>query len=289
MITNDQIREFAAANPKLVTRRESTTYPGLYVVKYTRKVFYESLWNDILEECRGLVVDKDWNTVVRPFKKIYNRGENGTDFELHQKVTAVRKVNGFMAGLTQYKDWGVVSTTGSLDSDFVNLARGYLEHFPASGMPDGYTWLFEICDRSDPHIIPEKPGAYLIGARNIITGEMLSEKELDSYQTHFMRPHYYSGLKFSTVLDLAKNCQHEGFVVHGPGKSLKIKSPYYLFTKFVARSSVKLEGIMNGDYNKSIDEEFYPLVAALKASEADIKAMDEQQRITFIRNYFENQ
>jgi hypothetical protein len=42
---------------ELLTRKESTRYPGLFVKKYTRKVFYDNLWseNDELLEARGHV------------------------------------------------------------------------------------------------------------------------------------------------------------------------------------------------------------------------------------------
>ena len=110
-------------------------------------------WNDILEECRGLVVDADYNTIVHPFTKIYNRGERGTDVDRDDMVTIVRKVNGFMAAVTVVNGEVVVSTTGSLDSDFVQYAKdklGDLEQFKLQGR---YTYIFEIAHEEDPHII----------------------------------------------------------------------------------------------------------------------------------------
>ena len=79
MITDLELRSYIESNPSLVKMRRSTRYPGLFVVKYTRKVFYDGLWNDVLEECRGLVVDADYNPIVKPFTKIYNRFERGTN------------------------------------------------------------------------------------------------------------------------------------------------------------------------------------------------------------------
>ncbi len=284
--------DFVNANPKLVSCRESARREGLYVLKYSRKVFYDALWNEYLEECRGTVVDKDWNVVIRPFKKIYNRGENGTDFPLDMKVEKVQKINGFMAAATYVEGYGVVvSTTGSLDSEFVDLANQWLKPSIVpwiEKMGNGITWLFEICDQNDPHIIKELPGVYLIGGRTVESGGMYTEDNLDyiALQMGAKRPNHIK-LSFKTVLEHVKDSVFEGYVVHGDnGKSLKIKTPYYLLTKFIARAKdSKFEDIMNGNFDKTIDEEFYPLLNHLRENRAKVLLMNEQERISFVENF----
>jgi hypothetical protein len=54
-----ELQKFVKENPKLVTMRE--TSPGLFVLKYKRNVFYDNLWNDYLEECRGTIVDENFS------------------------------------------------------------------------------------------------------------------------------------------------------------------------------------------------------------------------------------
>lgn len=59
-------------------------YPnGLRVFKYSRKVFYDALWNTdpLLLEARGMVLDADGNKVMWPFTKVFNFKENGTTCE----------------------------------------------------------------------------------------------------------------------------------------------------------------------------------------------------------------
>ena len=46
----EELRDFIVNNPKLVTRRESVKYPGLYVIKYKRDVFFKNLWNKAIAE-----------------------------------------------------------------------------------------------------------------------------------------------------------------------------------------------------------------------------------------------
>lgn len=286
------LQKFAEENPSLVTRKESTRYPGLFVIKYHRKVFYNNLWTSELQEMRGLVVDKDWNIVVYPFTKIFNRHENGTDIDRDEEVITVRKVNGFMAAVTYDLKYGfLISTTGSLDSDFVDIAAKHVGHLRDIGLVPNVTFLFEICDTSDPHIIEEEAGAYLIGARDTGSGDMYSEPVLDNTARllNVKRPEWMK-CPFSEVVQETKTCKHEGFVVHGKTVTLKIKSPYYLSKKFFARmSSTKLlERLANGSARQIVDEEYYPLLDYIDANKELVSSMEEQDRLIFMRKFLEN-
>lgn len=292
MITDMQLKEFCEKNSHLVTRRESKNYPGLFVIKYKNKVFYDNLWTPELCEFRGLVVDNDWNVVVRPFTKVFNRHERGTDIDRDAMVTAVRKINGFMAAVTNHEKYGlIVSTTGSLDSDFVGMAK---EMLPEHVVPlVGYTYLFEICHPKDPHIIEEKLGAYLIGARNVSTGTMLPEVELD--QIPFIggtkdvyRPEWKT-VRFSDIVQETKTCKHEGFMVYSDSVSLKIKSPYYLTKKFFARvNSKKLTPLWLVQNKANFDEEYYPLIDNISTNLLEFSNMNEEQRKTYIQEFLKN-
>jgi hypothetical protein len=88
---------------------------------------------------------------------------------------------------------------------------------------------------------------------------------------------------------LAKECKHEGYVFYtDDGVSAKIKSPYYLTSKWVARNprTDKLVDL-NKDIKQNLDEEYYPLVDAIRANIVEYTAMDEQARLSWVRNYLE--
>ena len=304
----NELREFVESNPSLVTRKESTTYPGLFVLKYSRKVFFDSLWNEHLEECRGLVVDKDWNVIVHPFTKIYNMGERNTTLHRDDYVSAVRKVNGFMAAVTIHNGDPIVSTTGSLDSDFVGYAKEMLgdivdriRNYEVSqqrssilnsmGLNQRFTWIFEICHPADPHIVPEHHGAYLIGMRDLTgivkSGPMLPESNLDAWAKVISakRPEWTTGI-FQEFVNSVKSVEHEGFVIRrlDDDKTLKIKSPYYLTLKAMARK----KDIMSLDKTR-VDEEYYPLLEHLKTIERGFNEMEEQDRLDYIRGWLSAQ
>jgi hypothetical protein len=87
------------------------------------------------------------------------------------------------------------------------------------------------------------------------------------------------------VKKLAKEVKHEGFVFYTDnGTSAKIKSPYYLTSKWVARNprTDKLVDMKN-DIKKNLDEEYYPLVDAIRANIVEYTAMDEQGRLAWVR------
>jgi len=278
----------------LITRRESKRYPGLFVKKYTRKVFYQNLWalDSELLESRGHVELADGTIVIRPFTKIMNYQENGTTIDPNEHCLFVRKVNGFMACATYVPvvDDVVVSTTGSLDSDHVIMAEKYLDqakefirwNYSVDG--NAKTYMFEICDPDDKHIVPEFVGAYLIGQRlvsdeNSYHSDWDNENSLDEI-AHLMgvkRPCYGEGF-FGDVLELSKKCHHEGYVVYGnsSGTALKIKSPYYLAAKAIARK----KDILTLDKSR-VEEEFFGIIDHLKLPEVVemFNALNEQDRL----------
>lgn len=288
---------------QLYTRKESTTYPGLFVKKYHRKVFFDNLWDAELVECRGHVEDAEGNIVVRPFTKIFNRHENGTDIYRDERCVAIRKVNGFMACVTYVPSVGqcVVSTTGSLDSDFVRYAKDMLppEVFIhcASFKDRPVTFMFEIVHPLDPHVVTEEVGAYLIGMRDVCDEAPYSSTPVNEYVLDiaaiFMkvnRPEYFEG-RFSEVVEAAAAAKHEGYVVYSEsGKSLKIKSPFYLTTKFLGRlGKSKLEQMARNplSFKQQIDEEFYPVLDQINLRKDEFLSLDEQGRMAFIRNILE--
>ena len=291
------LQKFVSENPKLVKKR-ATSNPDLFVLKYQRSVFYDNLWDEYLEECRGTVVDSDFNLISYPFTKIYNFGieERAPKWSNDEFVAYVRKVNGFMIACTWYNDVLLWSTTGSIDSDFVGYAKEILEKLTDQqqekfrslirSAPD-YTFMFECVHPSDPHIIPEEPGLYLLGCREKIFGSEIlytpihQEWSLAGVKTI---PVEYGKLK--DVIEETKKCTHEGFVMYNQDNvASKIKSPYYLCNKLFARGN--LERLLNGKAKLILDEEYYGLVDHVHKHRDEFGAMTEQERLTFTRAFIE--
>ena len=296
----DDLIEQGLVKKKTYTEGE---YKGLSVLKYTRKVFYKNLWHldSRLLECRGIVVDEDDNVIVLPFKKVFNFGENNTgiDIPCSDQVEIVRKMNGFMAAATLTKQYGLlVSTTGTLDSEYAEMARKWIEHGYWQEMVEGVTYLFEICDNHDPHIIHEKAGAYLIGVRNIETCELESEHELNmvALSLDYLRPPYDTPRRdcLCNLKERMKECRHEGFMIRAvdTGEVLfKWKSPHYLSKKALMRvGKAKVDILYDNKavFKRRLDEEFYDFVDYLveNIDKYVWRNYNDQQRRKVIEEYY---
>ncbi len=275
---------------------------GIYVLKYKKKVFYDNLWNEYIAECRGTIVDKDFNLVAYPFTKIYNYGiekEAPVFSEIDTIVTAFRKVNGFMVSLSWHNGDVLVSTTGSTSGDFVAMAKEMmLKHmcwadWQMALMADDcrdMTFMFECVHPNDPHIVVEKPGMYILGYREKEWGSKVGHdvfmlQELGRMFNCFVPESVTTNL--AQLKNMVKECKHEGFVFYTEdGVSSKIKSPYYLTSKWVARNprTDKLVDL-NKDIKQNLDEEYYPLVDAIRANIVEYTSMDEQARLSWVRNF----
>jgi ATP-dependent RNA circularization protein (DNA/RNA ligase family) len=285
-MNQSELQDFVLTNPKLVTMRESIRYPGLFVLKYAKRVFYDALWNDFLELCRGTIVDSNFNVISLPFTKIYN-------FRVEEKspviaddimVSAHKKVNGFMVAATWHNGEMVVSTTGSLDSPFVDMARSLMTERYAQICESysQYTFLFECVHSEDPHIVPETAGMYLLGYREK-TWESSVQTELNDWFTGLFKSHPVESFQVTVgeLMDMAKTAKHEGFVFYASdGRAAKIKTKYYLTQKLLARkrdiTSLNME---------LVDEEYYPLITAARAEGERFTNLDEQARLVWCRNY----
>ena len=289
MITNESMKEFCENNPKLVMVKE-TSNPGLFVLKYRKCVFFDNLWNEHLEECRGTIVDENFDPVSVPLTKIYNDFEpKAPRIGLKTPITAFRKVNGFMGAITFHNDELLISTTGSIDSDFVGYIKesiDYDRYMKVCKLYPDYTFIFECVHKDDPHIIEEVPGMYLLAYRK---KKWTSPVYHDPQQLLALSYDFdcFTPISVSTSLEYLKerikDIRHEGFVWYEDetGVSGKIKSPYYLATKAVARKAdiMKLN-------KKIIDEEYFPLIDHLKNIKDYFNSLDEQQRLCYIRDYY---
>lgn len=290
-MNKESLRKFVLDNPKMVSMRECGN--GLYVLKYKKSVFFNDLWNDYLEECRGTIVDSDFNLVSYPFTKVYNYGVEKKAPVLSDDtvVAAYRKVNGFMVAVTWHDNDLLVSTTGSTDSDYVTMAKELIEpnldkFREVCKEHSTYTFMFECVHRNDPHIIVENEGMYYLGHRAKYFGSMIGVSEdmpsmFNCYGAEKLR------LTLGQLKALVKTVKHEGFVFYtDSGVSSKIKSPYYLTNKWVARNP-RTDKLMRDDIKNQIDEEYYPLIDAIRANITEYTAMDEQSRLSWCRQFLE--
>lgn len=294
------------------TRKRTKRFAGLSVLKYKREVFYQNRFDNALLEMRGLVMDDFGNIIVRPFKKVFNYSERiakGSLYPLSLRdedwVDAVVKVNGFLGVCTyvalppkhpshdaDFNQQIIYSTTGSLDSDFARMTEAHCQPYaPLFRAYPNHTFLFEINDECDIHIIREPFGATLIGVVEVATGRQWLESELDAITKRFAhlnlkRPKVLRGIRFSELKALLQTVEHEGFMVfdhHSQAMLCKLKSPYYLISKLLGRSTAN--NLSRKLDKRHLDEEFYPLIDHIRAHQSAFNALNERDKIEFIQNF----
>ena len=235
---------------KLVTKKSLPQYANLSLYKYARKVMYDNLWNtdNRLLMARGIITnDNTDEIVVFPFNKSFNYNEKeAPKIESDRLVKVVRKINGFMFGITPLEEDEIIfSCTGSVDSDFSKLAQSkFTNDHQIEKLLTGWTYLFEVTDHRDPHIVNEDPGLWLIGMRNLNTGKLESQEVLDTLAKpinaapRFLRPEY----KVCMFGEIDMSARHEGYMVYDFYTNellCKMKTPYYLAKKFIMRKSIE--------------------------------------------------
>jgi len=133
---------------------KAQTHPSLpYVIyNYTASTQYENVWNDVTEQCRGLITHAVTGEIIaRPFRKFFNYGQAGSTI-LHPDslVHVTDKADGSLGilyptpGLT--KSGYSIATRGSFTSEqAVHATKLFNERYGTRWAPEpDFTFLFEI-------------------------------------------------------------------------------------------------------------------------------------------------
>lgn len=288
-------------------------FGDLILYKYKKKVFFDNLWNEdeMLLESRGMVTDHRGSIKALPLKKVFNYGENDVGKELNDDsiVIAIEKINGFMLHVTKQRDGSfIIGTTGSLDSEFVDLGKRMLEKFNIEIEKQHFncTYVYEICSKEDEHIINEIEGVYLLAVRefwgdiNNFSYNLWGEIACDYYalKLRAKRPSWKI-VHFGEILEESKYFKIEGWMIRDASAIerdlqfsykqqdhiCKLKTKYYLTKKWIQRSNSKK--VFSPNAKEIIDEEYYELIDYIQSvwdkDEWDIKS--EKEKSNIIENF----
>lgn len=257
-------------------------HDSLTLYKYTAKAFFSpEAWqkHPELKLARGVVVGMHGDPVSQPFPRTFNYQEQGTTLPLDTPVVATAKLNGFLVTtfLHPYDRNQLVTTcSGSFVGEYVEMAKSLLFQKKLYGRVLAWlrqqptvTLLWEAIHPDDPHIIPygaAMHGLHLIGAGEL-GGGFYAEAQLDTVATELQvpRPAWFTSA-FGDVVGQLATVEHEGFMIRhqADGRfALKLKSPYYLKTKFLARLNDKRSRFMFNSpdrFKQDLDESLWPLV-----------------------------
>ena len=300
---------FAHQMEKLVAEKlvKKVIQDSLTLYKYTAKAFFNpQAWQDHpeLKLARGVVVGLHGEPVSQPFPRTFNYQEQGTTLPQDTPVVAIEKLNGFLVTtfLHPYDRNQLVTTcSGSFEGEYVNMAKALLFQKGPYGRVLAWlrehpeiTLLWEAIHPDDPHIIPyreDQQGLHLIGAGQLGDG-FYPEAALDAIAAKLQvpRPSWFTA-HFGDVVHQLAAVKHEGFMIRHQSDgsfALKLKSPYYLQTKFLARLNEKRSRFMFSSperFKQDLDESLWPLVnwVTSETSLGDWLAWSDQERRDFIQ------
>lgn len=270
MRENSNWRDLLANAPYYLTIREKD---DLALLKYN--MLESDMYNEIVQECRGVIVDtKEMKVVCNSYKKFFNATEPQAA-KLEGKIRAEEKVDGSIIKMFFYKGEWRVATNGTIDARDADLMipygdiRTYRDLFDAAFakyldtdtlsllQDENYTLIFELISPVNRIVVayPETD-LVLLGIRENTTGD-----ELDPRNTHlgkiFKTPKIYDIDTIDQALEVAKTLgvNEEGFVLVDENfNRVKVKGAEYLAMHRMRSNNLSLRGFLATVLNNSQDD-----------------------------------
>jgi len=238
--SNTNWRELLATKPYHITINDDGEF---IMLKYSQ--MDSDFSNEIVRECRGLILDRNLTPVCIPFYKFGNYGEPYAAEIDWTSAIVEEKIDGSLIKLWNYNgDW-VVSTNGTIFAYKAGLGlqgtndntelKNYLDLFNAAAGSAGlqmqslnprYIYLFELVSPYNRIVVPYGSiDLYHIGTRDSVS---LRELEID---IGVKKPKTYKCSSLSDVIEMASLLKYneEGYVVKDKHYNrIKVKSPAYV-------------------------------------------------------------
>lgn len=234
-----------------VTKRPHERLP-LHIYNYSPEVQFGKKWNDVTLNCRGLILDHNYNIVARPWKKFFNLGEVNLGFQLTDPVEVMDKADGSLGILfpevvdtPEFFDVHYhVATRGSFHSEQAERAtKIFRSKYDQLDPTPGFTMLFEIIYPSNRIVLDygDMEDLVLLGAVENSTGYYHGPEQARYYWTArgtgwpkdsvgWPGPvvETYPFADITTALGHMGRKNKEGYVVRRNNFLVKVKEPDYL-------------------------------------------------------------
>ena len=274
-----------------------TEYNDFVLLRYNlldTDVEFWSKYDEMYRECRSVVLDKKREELVLvPFRKFFNVNEMEETSEKNvramianaKRVEISDKMDGSMQSVRYYDNRIVLAGTRALDpnqSFRVTIGYSLLDsnyHAMLMDNPD-YTFIFELICKEDQHVVvysEEQRGLYLIGMRNVLTGNELTYDEVIATARQY-------GVRHTNVFDKTfdqvikslnekSSDEAEGFVINIDGYKVKLKYNDYIKIHHMLSKMVSTNTIIKCVEDDSWDDVRCKMPEAYRA-DADIVAND---------------
>lgn len=225
----------------------------LYIFNYSKSAQYEKVWNEVTLQCRGLILDKEWNIVARPFLKFFNYEELAPEVVAEREKMSFQvweKMDGSL-GISYAIDGKVqIATRGSFASDQAVMANKILEKYPKiqEHYDEKFTFLFEIIYPENRIVVDygQEEALVLLAIVDNDTGQEIDIEEYARIM-EVRTPEKFDMPSIGELIALRANgkVNFEGFIVKfNDGFRMKLKMEEY----------VRLHSIVTGINSRNIWE-----------------------------------
>lgn len=257
-------------------------HKNFILIRYGMEEMHESMWKDpnsIYRECRSIVMDiVNEHLVLTPFRKFFNLNEveeNNlervrNEIKNANSIEITDKLDGSMQSARYYNGDIFISGSMALDRNSSwRLDDGYNKlsesHRRMIAENPKYTFIFEYISLRDSHVVaylPKEEGMYLIGMRNVFTGEQLSYRDIRDFSASYGIP--MTKIETQSFEELMedvkkfKSSEKEGWVLNIDGHMIKLKCDDYVrlhrvLNKFSSVNTI-IKNIADGTYDDLISK-----------------------------------
>ncbi len=256
----------------------------LYIYNYTPLTQFDRNWNEITLACRGLILDREYNIIARPFPKFFNLEEHQNKEIPREPFEVYNKLDGSLGILYWLAGKPKIATRGSFSSEQAEIGTKILERKYQSifsQLNPEHTYLFEIIYPKNRIVVDygNTKDLILLSIRKTKTGE-----ELPLENIGFPLVERYDGITEIATLKKLEQSNREGFVIRfASGFRVKVKFEEYvrlhrLVTQLSSKSiwellanNRSLETILDNvpdewyDWVKKVDRNFQEQYSAIEA------------------------
>ena len=100
-----------------MVRVSKHTSANLWIYNYTEICQFSRMWNDVTSQCRGLILDDEFNIVARPFRKFHNYEELDPSQIPNLPFEVYQKMDGSLGIMYWINDVPYIATRGSFESE----------------------------------------------------------------------------------------------------------------------------------------------------------------------------
>lgn len=201
----------------------------LYIYNYTPLTQYSRYWNEITLNCRGLILDKHYNPISRPFAKFFNLEEHDLTDIPNEPFEVYTKLDGSLGILYWLEGQPRIATRGSFTSQQALMGTQILYqkyHNIFGALKPTYTYLFEIIYPENRIVVDygDTKDLMLLAIRETATGQELSLEDIG-----FPLVERYDGIKDINLLKSLEQPNQEGWVIKfQSGFRIKVKFEQYV-------------------------------------------------------------